>query len=243
MKISWRITGVILSLLIIILVGSLVTSTAKAQEPRLITVLGDAEIRVVPDEVVISMAVETNSAQLATAKKTNDQRVRKIIALAEKFQIEAKHIQTSQISIEPRYRNSYEKSEFIGYFVRKNIVVQLKELSKFEDFLSNVLEEGVNYMQGIQFRSSALEENQRQVQALAVKAAKEKATRLAGELGQQIGEPQLIQEEGSYHSPLGVERNLTKQAQSYAMADTGESAFAPGEIIIRSAVVVSFRLK
>ncbi len=216
--------------------------TVSAEEPRLITVLGEAEVKVAPDEVVIAMSVETAHRDITLAKKTNDARVRNIIALAEQFKILPAQIQTGQLNIEPRYRDNYEKKEFIAYFVRKRIVVHLKDLSKFEDLLSSFLAAGVNYIEGIQFRRSDLEKYQEQAQAKAVRAAQAKAARLAKELGQTIGRPHLVQEERTNVYPVVTAPNLTLRAYDGA-AEAAAGALAPGEISIRSAFIVSFALE
>lgn len=228
--------------MVVMLLG-LTIPALGVNNPRLITVLGEAELQVAPDEVLISMAVETSDKNLTAAKKSNDDRVRKVIALAEKYKIEAKYIQTGQISIEPRYRNNYEKREFIGYFVRKSILVQLKDLSKFENYFSSILEEGVNYIYGIQFQTSELNKYKNQVQALAVKAAKEKATVLASQLGQKIGKPYLIREEGTNFIPVEAGRYSALKTYGENLADSGESTIAPGQIRVRAALTVSFELE
>jgi len=60
------------------------------------------------------------------------------------------------MNIAPRYKDYWRKDEFIGYFVRKNISITLKDVSKFEQLLSNVLQAGVNYVHGIDFRTTEL---------------------------------------------------------------------------------------
>ena len=147
--------------------------------PRLITVTGDAEVRVVPDEVVLTFGVETWDQDLAAAKTQNDDRVSRIIVLATKYKVEKKHIQTGHISIEPRYKDGYTREDFIGYFVRKSVVFTLRDVSKFENLLSSALEAGANYVHGVEFRTTKLREHRDQARMLARKAAKEKATKLA----------------------------------------------------------------
>jgi uncharacterized protein YggE len=123
-------------------------SALVAPSSRLVTVTGDAEVRVVPDEVIITFGIETVDRELAVAKTKNDERLKALLAFAASQGIEPKYIQTDQISIEPRYRDSYEQRDFIGYFVRKSVVITLKDISKFETLLSGALEGGVNYVQG-----------------------------------------------------------------------------------------------
>ena len=109
---------------------------------------GEAQINVVPDEVVLTLGVETSNKQLQTAKSLNDDKVKQVIAAAEALGVPAKHIQTDHISIEPRYRENYEQRDFVGYFVRQTVVVTLKDISRFEDLLTAVLEAGANYVHG-----------------------------------------------------------------------------------------------
>ena len=85
----------------------------------------------------------------------------------------------------------------------------------------------------------------------AVQAAREKATAMAAELGQEIGEPLLIEEQpGGAWSPYGSSwgwgggswalSNCSMEAPGGA-ADTGGSV-APGQITVTGAVQVRFEL-
>ena len=220
-------------------------------EPRLITVTGDAQVNVVPDEVILTLGVETWNKDLGVAKSENDKCVMKVLALAKKYKIESKYIQTDHISIEPRYHDTYEQKDFIGYFIRKTIVLTLKDIAKFENLLSGALESGVNYVHGIQFRTTELRKYRDQARSLAIKAAKEKANDLAKELGQKIGKPYSIQEGyggwwSSYNAWWGSRwaGGMTQNvAQDISGADlAAEGSLAPGQITVSARVTVSFDL-
>ncbi len=227
---------------------------AKQQsESRLITVTGDAEVRVVPDEVVLTLGIETWNKQLGIAKKENDQRVQKIIEIAKIHKIEEKHIQTDYLGIEPRYKDSYEHKKFIGYFVRKTLVLILKDVSRFENILSDVLEAGTNYVHGIKFRTTELRKYRDQARSLAIKAAQEKANALAKELDQKIGKPHSIQENRSgwwsgYNSwwgsrwSGGMAQNVIQNVDSPNSLET-DNSIALGQIKVNATVTVSFELK
>jgi hypothetical protein len=221
-------------------------------EPRLITVSGEAVVKVVPDEVVLTLGVESSDKQLRRAKSLNDERVEQVLAAAEKLGILAKNIQTDHISIEPRYRDSYEQRDFIGYFVRQTIVITLKDVSQFEDLLTAVLDAGANYVHGIQFRTTELRKHKDEARALAIKAAREKAVALAQELGQKVGKPYSIREDqegwgSGYNSwwggagGLGMTQNVVQNAGSAGMEMDG--ALAPGQIGVTARVTVSFELE
>jgi uncharacterized protein len=223
-----------------------------SQEPRLITVTGEAEVRVVPDEVILTLGVETWDKNLDVAKSRNDEIVKKVLALAADYDIPPEHVQTDYIGIEPRYKDGYyEERDFIGFFVHKTIVITLRDLSKFEDLLSGALTAGVNYVQGIEFRTTELRKYRDEARALAIQAAKEKAIALAGELGQKVGEPQTIQEDQSgwwsgysawWGSRWGGAMSQNVIQEMGGTAGTEGSSVAPGQIDVNARVTVSFEL-
>lgn len=246
-----------LGLLCVIMAGMLAfpRPTVLADNPAptgSITVSGSAEVKVVPDEVIIILGVETSDKDLLTAKAQNDERIKNLIALAKSYNIAPGDIQTDYIGIEPRYQDSYQQREFIGYFVRKTIVFTLKDLSKFEDLFTGALQAGANYVQGIDFRTTELRKHRDEARDLAIKAAQEKATALAQALGQKPLRPTSINENGyywgsSYGSWWGS-RYGPAQSQNISQSSGGgapasdDSTIALGQISVTAMVSVTFDL-
>lgn len=230
----------------------LVSLVAAAQEEsrRTISVSGDAEVRVAPDEVILTLGIETSDMDLNTAKSENDRLASAVIGVAKQHGVEEKHLQTGHISIEPRYETEYARRNFLGYFVRKTIVVTLRDLNQFESLLSDALEAGTNYVHGIDFRTTELRKHRDQARALAIVAAKEKAEAMAKELGQSIGQPVSI-DEGYSHlfSPYGgwwgarhgggVAQNVIQNAGGGGALD---GPTMPGQITVSAGVRVTFEL-
>jgi uncharacterized protein YggE len=220
---------------------------------RLITVTGDAEVRVVPDEVVLTLGVETQNLELDAAKRQNDDIVKAAIDLAKQQGIRPEQIKTEFLNVEPRYRDNYEKRDFLGYSVRRTLVLTIQDLSKFEDLLAAELKVGVNYVHGVDFRTTELRKHKDAARSLAIKAAKEKATALAAELGLRLGDPQTIREDqSSYWSwysswwgagwGSGMAQNVSQNAAGGAAGASLEGATAPGQITVRAQVTVGFDL-
>jgi len=206
---------------------------------RLITVIGDAEVRVAPDEAILTLGVETWDKDLTIAKKQNDERVKRLLALVKKYKIDPKYVQTDQIKIEPRYKEGYRREDFIGFFVSKNIVFTLKDISKFEEVLSNALQLGANYVRDVQFRTTKLSDYREQARTLALKAAKEKAKAMAKELGQKVGKPYAIVEE-EYDNRERYQ-NVTRAIGSSPWG--ADTSIALGQISVTARVKVSFELR
>lgn len=177
--------------LILILVLCLTALSAAAQGERQATidVQASADVKVVPDEVFIAFGVETSDPNLTASKAQNDERVKKLLALTKDMSIDPKYVQTDFISIEPwdHQFNDEKRTVQVEYRVRKNIAVTLKDVPRFEELLSRALEAGVNHVHGIQFRTTELRKHRDHAREMALQAAKEKATLLAGRLGRQVG--------------------------------------------------------
>lgn len=234
----------ILSSLFIIAAFATFANAQNYDPRRTISVTGDAEVKVVPDEVVINMAVETNNSDLDKAREENDKKVSAVIAMVKKLGVEGKFIQTDYLSVEPRYDytvqyNNERERKFLGYYMTKNISVTLRDVSKFEKLVADALKIGTNYIRGISFQTTELRKHRDQARLMAIRAAKEKATALATELGQKIGKPITISE-SSYNVPM-FKANLSR-SDDMEGSSSGE-VIALGQIEIKASVSVTFELE
>jgi hypothetical protein len=228
----------VISFVLLIMIVAFSACDGEKLGLRLITVTGDAEVRVPPDEVILTLGVETWHKDLGIAKGHNDERVRRVIALANKYNIAPGNFWIDRISIEPRYKDRDMQADIIGYHVLKTVVFIVQDLSRFDDLVSSTLEAGANYVYGVQFRTTKLRDYRDQARALALKTAKEKAKDMAKELGQKIGEPYTIVEEE-------YERNMAPQVKQMSGADLteAEKSIAVGQIRVRASVRVSFEVR
>jgi uncharacterized protein YggE len=231
----------------IVIVGLCLFSVASAaqqkSEPPLITVTGEAEVRVVPDEVVFDVTVQTINRDLKVAKTQTDERLKKVVELTRRYKIAPADVQTDYIKLEPRYRSGDETRTLVGYSVRKDIVFTLRDASQAEELLSEVIESGISRINSVSFRSSQLRKYRDQARALAIKAAQEKASALTAEIGQKIGKAYSIEEESPGGSRAG---GLMSQNNSFAIEGSdsaaSEGTLALGQIKVSARVTVRFEL-
>jgi hypothetical protein len=227
-------------------------SAQQSSPPPLITVTGQAEVRVPPDEVVFTLAVSFVDEDLLAAKKMTDDSVREVFSVAKKSKVSQDDVQTSYISVEPKYNTDdldYEqrrtvKRQFVGYEVSQTIVVRLHEISRFDDLLSDVLKAGVTRVRNVEFRDSQIRKHKDQARAQAIKAAQEKAILLTREIGQRIGAAYSISESGGgSFATSNISQNSTSVISGDLSERGSESAIAPGLISVTALVTVSFRLQ
>ncbi|HEX6187341.1 MAG TPA: SIMPL domain-containing protein [Pyrinomonadaceae bacterium] len=217
-------------------------------EPPLITVTGQAEVRVPPDEVLFTLAVENVDKDMLVANRKTDDSVKQILAIARKYNVKPEDVQTSHISVEPKYNwddMSFEarqkvKRVFIGYEVSKTAVIRLKDISRFSELLADVLQAGITRLSNLEFRDSQIRKHRDQARVMAIRAAQEKAILLAREIGQSIGPAYSISEYAGDSGRSNVAQNVTSVISGDL--SSSESAIAPGSISVTAQVTVKFKL-
>jgi uncharacterized protein YggE len=242
MKIPWIATATLL------LLGSVAKPQELANQSNILSVTGDAEIKVVPNHVVISLGVETRGRSLPAARAQNDTAVRSVLAAIHSFQVDPTDVQTDFIQVNVRYNDSAE-TVVDHYIVEESIAVTLKDVSKFEPLLSAVLEAGANHIHQVEFMTTELRKYWDQARALAAKAAIEKANDRVARAGLKIvGKPISVSSDsyggGSWYGRLN--RGGVNAAQNvYQTGDGGstEGTVALDEISVTASVSMNFRME
>jgi uncharacterized protein YggE len=239
-----------LPIFIFILAVCFSTNAQNISQMPAVDVTGTSEIKVVPDEVTFALRISKSDKSLQTAKAQNDANISKIIELVKGFGIPAQNIKTDFISVREKYDRIRQKGDdeytevFAGYTVSKTVMVKLQDISKFENLFSEIIKIGVTAVNSVSFQSSQLRKHKDQARAMAMKAAKEKATALAAEIGQTIGKAVSIEEENEERSSYA---NSSSNSNSISYSTESESAdndatFSAGTITVKALVKVSFLL-
>ena len=165
-----------------------------------VSVIGEAEMRVAPNQIGFTFEVVTTDPTIAAAKRANDTASAKTLSVAKGFNIPTDDLQTDRLTISPRYAGEKDprgKGTVIGYEVTKRIVVTFKQLDRIDEFLAKVIEAGVNRIVDINIENSDLEKHEQQVRLLAVDNARSKADAYAKRLGLKVGRAYVIREESA----------------------------------------------
>ena len=234
-----------------VILAMLLLCSAQAQETRdhrqsQITVNGEAVVYAVPDRIIINFGIETWDFDIAIAKKKNNDIMKKAFAAIKECGVPEKEIQTDTLSIEPRYKNDYQRKNFLGYFVQNSMVVTLSAPGKVEELVTRLLQAGIETIGGIEFQTTEFKKYREQARELALKAAREKAEKMAAVFGQAIGAPTQISEGyGGWWSWRPGRQAMTQNVIQEAPEGGGETpgTIALGKISIRANVSVTFELK
>ena len=210
--------------------------------PRMISVIGTAEIKLPPDQVRLTLGIDSHDKELVVAKASNDQRLKKLMTLAHAARVEAKNIQTSALTMGPEY--SDEKiPKLLGYQVSQTLTVTLTDLSKYEDLMTSFLKAGVNRVDGADFLLADPKKYREEARLKAVRVAREKANTMAAELGQTLGKPWEVTEETDADTPY-LNANTRIPMMHFQMPmQQEEPTIAGGEVTVRATVRASFQLE
>jgi uncharacterized protein YggE len=225
----------------------LLAGLATAQDrlpPKVVRVVGTAEVKVVPDRAVIEIGVEKQDPNASVAKHAEDAAARRILSALRGNRIDDKDIQTTFLSLQPQ---SYtRKGVRISYFVAaQTMTITVRDLAKLDTLLESLIKAGGNRIDSIGYETSDLRKYRDQARDEAVKAAREKAGALAKALGQDIGKAQTIEEvpESGYQFPLQIQNALFANVRSENVSMSLErSSIAVGQKSISALVTVSFEL-
>ncbi len=239
-------------------------STSAAVNPGSISVHGQAQVLVVPDQVEIRLGIVSHDPELGLAKADNDRRTAASLARLKGMGLAARDYQTDAIHVEPEYETIAGQPQVLKRFaVQRHVVITLREVGRFEELLQALLDAGVNQVLDIQFCSTELRRHRDEARRMAIRAAQEKAELLVGELGGHLGRPTRIDEQGNqggwssygYYSLYGgswhsrsssyMMQNSVAVASgpSEASAEGSTQAFAPGQIRVSAVVLVQFEME
>ncbi|HEY2230529.1 MAG TPA: SIMPL domain-containing protein [Xanthobacteraceae bacterium] len=194
--------------------------TAPAtQNARTLNVVGNAEVHVAPDAALVTTGVLTESDTAAAALKANSATLAKVVEAIRAFGVEAKDLQTSGLSLMPRYQldklSSGDRQRIIGYTAVNQLSVRVRDLAKLGDLLDKVTAAGANRIDGIEFIISNQEGLLEEARQKAVADAKARAELYARAGGFSLGKVMSLTEEA------------VPSARPMARAMMGSGAAAP----------------
>ena len=224
---------------IVLILGVLFMTMSYSQEQKqvpMISVSGEGKVKVAPDQAVLSISIETKGTKADDVKRENDKKMDGILKFIKNSSIAKEDYQTQRISLSPNY--DYEKKKH-NYIATQTVQIVLKDLSKYDVLMEGLVNEGINRIDNVEFKSSKMNQLQSDARKLAMKDAKVKAEDYVSVLGQKVGKAILISDNSQIYVP---------QPRMYAMKSMAMDESAPretlaiGETEITANVSVSFIL-
>ncbi len=216
------------------------TTQAQVQEQKLvpqISVTGEGKIKVTPDQAVISVGFQNSGKDAKEVKTLNDEVVDKVIKFLKKSGIPATDYKTNNVSLNKSY--DYEKKKY-NFQANQTLSITLKDLSKYDEIMMGLNDAGVNTVNGVEFKSSKINDYERDARKKAVLDAKQKAQDYVSVLGQKVGKALLITDNTQSYAPQPMYKmNMMAMAEDAGSRET----LAVGEMEVNINVSVTFALE
>ncbi|MBF4487866.1 MULTISPECIES: SIMPL domain-containing protein [unclassified Flavobacterium] len=203
-----------------------------------INVSGEGKVKVAPDQVCISATVETKGNNAKDVKKQNDEKIDAVLKFIKKMNIPAADYKTKQVALNPQY--DYEKKK-TSYNATQTVEIILKDLTKYDDLMDGLVQQGINRIDRVSFETSKLVQLESEARKLAMKEAKLKAEDYVSVLGQKVGKAYTISDNTQVYRPQPMYAAMKSMEMDSAGAPN--QTLAIGEIEVTANVSVSFVLE
>ena len=207
---------------------------------RSISLSGHGEVRMAPDLAIVTVGVMSSAATAREALDANTKAMEGVMASLTAAGIEARDIQTSNFSVNPRYdygQNNAQPPKVVGYDVSNNVSVTVRKLDSLGAVLDQVVSSGSNQINGVAFQVSKPEAATDEARKLAVADALHKAQIYTAASGVTLGQIISLTEGGGYQPPQPVFKSMRAESAS------ADVPIAQGEQVIAVDVNFTWEIK
>jgi uncharacterized protein YggE len=210
--------------------------------PRTITVSGQGEIEAEPDRAVVTLGAEARRPEMEEARAQVTKTVDAVLKLTRELGIAPQHVRTTRINVQPEYTwdNAGRERRFIGYYVARQIEIELQDLEKLGSLLERALDLGVNQLGDPRLDSSRRRDLEREAIGKAVEDARLNAEAVAKAAGARLGPPRTISASSGFVPPP-VPYALNKAMRAEAAVDASQT-YQGGQLRFTANVQVQYDL-
>ena len=243
----------------LLLSATLLATPAMAQEMRAIrsiTVTGNAERKVVPDEAHIMVNLNAQDKDMAKARASHQQKLSKLMDLVKKAGIDEKKVSTQSSTIQPvySYRNDAKGQNqrvFDGYRAQTNLDITVPDTSKLGGLMESIsnagFEQGANTEWGnlisVNYTLSNPDKVRDDMLVDAIANARAKAERMAEAANAKLSSVYQINEGNSPQFRPIMAPMMMRAEAGMAMSAKMDAAPPAGEQQVESSVTVTYELK
>ena len=202
------------------------TSPDKMAIERTITVSGTGNVAAEPDMAHINLGVVSEGDTAKAALEKNTATMQAIVDALKARGLPPKDIQTSNFSVNPRYRQPAKGGEqpvINGYQVQNTVRIVVREIAALGPILDQVIQLGSNQVHGVGFEVSKADALRDDARKAAVANARHKAELYATAAGVKVGRVLAIDEGGvtPIHRQVGRLANARMSAESAPPIEAG----------------------
>lgn len=202
----------------------------------LLSISSQGESSRVPDMANISAGVVTEDEDSNAALRSNAEQMNKLMAAIKKAGIAEKDVQTSGISLHPRYHYQQNRQpQITGYQANNTVNIKVRDITRLGQVLDALAAEGANQIHGPSFSIGEPEPVMDEARREALEKAQARAKTYADALGLKVKRIVSISEGGN-----GMPRPIMR-AEAMVARDAA-TPVAPGETTLSAHLELVFEL-
>ncbi|QHO78728.1 SIMPL domain-containing protein [Bradyrhizobium sp. CCBAU 051011] len=178
---------------------------AQTAPPPAISVTGEANVSVAPDQAQIDGGVTSDAKTAREASDANNAAMGKVLLALKGAGIEEKDYQTSRLSLQPQFATSPRTAErtagIVSFRASNRVTVKIRDVTKVANVIDVLVSAGANDIGGISFTVTQASKHLDEAREKAIADARRKAEIYAKAVGVALGEPISV-EEGGPPGPL-----------------------------------------
>jgi uncharacterized protein YggE len=176
-----------LALIMLVLAAALGAPAAAVAGSSTVEVTGEAELKLPPDQAVLSLGVTTEGPTAREAMEKNAQTMTAVMAALANAGFAGKDVRTQTVSLHPvmDYRPN-EQPRIIGYRASNTVQVTTRDPATIGRALDAGVQAGANVSAGLAFTIADPRAAETQALRLAVQDAQQRAGAMAEDVGKKI---------------------------------------------------------
>lgn len=227
--------------IVIVAIAVFASSSASEASAKVITTTGSSEMKVAPDEMTISFAIESEAATAKESQQENTAASNLVMAFLVDV-LPLGDFQTTQLTVYPVTEYDPRTGEVtqIGYKTTHVITVKTSQIEDAGKIIDGVIDSGANRVDQISFYLSDEKEREIRAQILddAAVQAKGKAESMASGLGARIVGLRSASESSFYVTPFYARSEAVMAKDVLG----GSTQLAQGEVEVSASVSASFEI-
>jgi uncharacterized protein YggE len=231
---------------IILLIAAITLSACSGNvqfgqnQPRTISVTGNAQVILAPDIAYISIGVHSEAQSATEAVASNSSLTQKVIDAIKSQGVDAKDIQTTNFSVYQQEKYDKNGNSLGIFFMTDNTVyVTMRDITKIGDILDSSIAAGANNIYGITFDVQDREAATASGRDQAMADAQSQAEQLAKAAGATLGAVQSINYYSNSPSPVYYD---TKAAPA-GLGGGSSVPISSGQLTLTVSVNVTYAIK
>ncbi len=197
-------------------------NSVSTENQNRIRVSGEGKIRVMPDQVTLTINAAFTKPRMVDAVRETQATVDSVISILQRYGSNKEDIKTSSVSANKDYQYIGNTTKFVGYQAQQTIDFVLHDLSKFTELTGKLLETKISSISSVQFNHSKADSILREADLIAYDDALKSAQKLAKRADVKIGKLLYIANDGSvFNASAGYQPGIQLETFNKAYGGAG----------------------